>query len=106
VRARLVLLDALEALGEHRSSLILVGAQAVYVHAGEATFGMVTYTTDADLAIDPRTLQQTPPIGSVMRKAGFRPGSSARHLAGNQWHPGRLSGARGRRRRRQTKCET
>jgi hypothetical protein len=73
-RARLVLLDALEALGPHRSSVILVGAQAIYVHAGEATFGMVAYTTDADLAIDPRVLRKTPPIESAMRSAGFRPG--------------------------------
>ncbi len=74
VRARLVLLDALEALGDHRNSVILVGAQAIYVHAGEATFGMVAYTTDADLAIDPRVLEKTPPINSLMRGAGFRPG--------------------------------
>ncbi len=67
-------MDALDALGEHRNSVILVGAQAIYVHAGEATFGMVAYTTDADLALDPRVLEETPPIESVMRNAGFRPG--------------------------------
>jgi hypothetical protein len=44
------------------------------VHAGEATFGMVAYTTDADLAIDPRVLEKTPPIDSAMRSAGFRVG--------------------------------
>ena len=74
VRARRVLLDALEALGGHRRSIILVGAQAIYLHAGEATFGMAPYTTDADLAIDPRVLQKTPPIESAMTRAGFRPG--------------------------------
>jgi hypothetical protein len=36
VNAREVLLDALEALGAHRASLILVGAQAIYLHTGEA----------------------------------------------------------------------
>lgn len=74
VRARRVLLDALEALGGHRRSIILVGAQAIYLHAGEATFGMAPYTTDADLAIDPRVLQKTPPIESAMIRAGFRHG--------------------------------
>jgi nucleotidyltransferase-like protein len=74
VRARRVLLDALEALGGHRSSVILVGAQAIYVHAGEATFGMAPYTTDADLAIDPRLLEKTPPIELAMESAGFRHG--------------------------------
>ena len=34
VIARRVLLDALEALGEHREATILVGAQAIYLHAG------------------------------------------------------------------------
>ena len=74
IQARRVLLDALEALSGHRSSVVLVGAQAIYIHAGEATFGMVPYTTDADLAIDPRLLEKTPPIELAMRSAGFRHG--------------------------------
>lgn len=74
VQARRVLLDALEALGGHRSSVILVGAQAIYFHAGEATFGMVPYTTDADLAVDPRLLETAPPIELAMTSAGFRHG--------------------------------
>lgn len=36
VIARRVLLDALEALGEHRNATILVGAQAICLHTGEA----------------------------------------------------------------------
>jgi hypothetical protein len=74
LQARRVLLDALDALGGHRSSVILVGAQAIYVHAGEATFGMAPYTTDADLAIDPRLLEKAPPIQQAMTSAGFRHG--------------------------------
>ena len=35
VAARRVLLDALEALGPHRKAVILVGAQAIYLHIGE-----------------------------------------------------------------------
>jgi hypothetical protein len=40
--ARRVLLDALDALGEHRDAIVLVGAQAVYLRVG-----------DADLALAP-----------------------------------------------------
>lgn len=36
VAARRVLLDALEGLAGHRDAVILVGAQAVYVHAAAA----------------------------------------------------------------------
>jgi hypothetical protein len=74
VNARTVLLDALGALGDHRSSAILVGAQAIYIHAGEATFGMAPYTTDADIAINPRSLNKKPPIEQAMKNAGFRHG--------------------------------
>ncbi|MCL2804066.1 MAG: hypothetical protein FWD29_08995 [Micrococcales bacterium] len=37
VAARSVLLDALEALHDHLDNLIMVGAQAVYLHTGEGT---------------------------------------------------------------------
>ena len=74
VKARRVLLDALEALRDHRSSAILVGAQAIYIHAGDATFGMVPYTTDADIALDPRSMAQRPAIEELMMVAGFRNG--------------------------------
>lgn len=47
-KAREVLLDALEALGPHRSSLVLVGAQAIYLHTGEADIAVAPFTTDAD----------------------------------------------------------
>lgn len=56
VAARGALLDALGALREHLPSIVLVGAQAVYVHAGEADIAVAPFTTDGDLAIDPRTL--------------------------------------------------
>jgi hypothetical protein len=46
VNAREVLLDALEALGPHRASLILVGAQAIYLHTGEADIAVAPFTTD------------------------------------------------------------
>ena len=60
VAARRVLLDALEALTYHLPSLILVGAQAVYHHTGDADLNVPLMTTDADLAIDTRGLADVP----------------------------------------------
>ncbi len=60
VAARRVLLDALDALREHLDAIVLVGAQAVYVHAGEADLSVAPFTTDSDLAIDPRHLSPQP----------------------------------------------
>jgi len=72
VEARRVLLDALEALADHRGSLVLVGAQAVYLRTDEVALSFsASYTTDADLAIDPTTLAATPLLAEVMTAAGF-----------------------------------
>jgi len=71
VEARCVLLDGLEALRSHLGSIILVGAQAVYVHAGEADLAVAPFTTDGDLALDARTLAGEPLIEQVMTSAGF-----------------------------------
>jgi hypothetical protein len=53
VAARRALLDALEALREHIDSIVVVGAQAVYLHTGAAELAVAEFTTDADLALDP-----------------------------------------------------
>ncbi len=71
VLARRVLLDALEALGEHRNATILVGAQAVYLHTGDAELQVAEYTTDADLVLDPGRLSDIPPIEQALESAGF-----------------------------------
>jgi len=72
VEARRVLLDALDALADHRDSLVLVGAQAVYLRTEEIALSFsASYTTDADLAIDPTTLAEAPPLADVMTTAGF-----------------------------------
>ena len=65
VAARSVLLDALTALEGHLGSLILVGAQAVYHHAGEADLNVALMTTDADLAINAANLGDAPEIGAA-----------------------------------------
>ena len=70
--ARRVLLDALEALASHRSAIILVGAHAIYLRVGEADVAVAPYTTDGDLALDPDTLDERPPIETILCNAGFR----------------------------------
>lgn len=71
--ARTALLDALEALQEHRNAVILVGAQAVYQHTGAAKVALAEFTTDGDLAIDPDLLGTDPLIEDAMVAAGFTP---------------------------------
>ena len=79
ILARRVLLDALEALEEHLPSLVLVGAQAVYFHAGDTPINVPVFTTDADIAIDVRLLTSEPEIGGLLRPAGFQAGSNPGH---------------------------
>lgn len=79
ITARRVLLDALAALEGHLDNLILVGAQAVYHHAGEADVNVPLMTTDGDLAINTRDLAEVPEIGTALRAAGFTPGPNPGH---------------------------
>ena len=62
VRARGALLDAADALAVHLDSIVLVGAQAVYLHTGGADLfdAAAPYTTDADFAIGPADLADAP----------------------------------------------
>jgi hypothetical protein len=69
VTARKALLDVLDVLGPHLKSVILVGAQAIYVHTGEAEFAVSPFTFDADLAINPKELADNPKLSEVMQKA-------------------------------------
>ncbi len=79
VAARKVLLDALQALGTHRKAVVLVGAQAIYLHAGEGDLAVSPYTTDGDLAIVPSVLDDEPALAGILQAAGFelavRPGT-------------------------------
>lgn len=73
VAARSVLLDACDALGKHSAAMVLVGAQAVYLRAGDVDLDVVApFTSDADLSIDPAQLDSTPAIQEAMSKAGFK----------------------------------
>lgn len=66
VVARTVLLDALEALGPHRNSVVVVGSHAIYLRVGQADLAVAPHTTDGDLAIDPLNLGRTPPIEQAL----------------------------------------
>jgi len=71
VRARIVLLDALEALRDQLDAVILVGAQAIYLNIGETDLAVAPFTTDADLAFDPQSLKIEPKLAEAMHAAGF-----------------------------------
>jgi hypothetical protein len=72
MRARGVLLDALTALDAHRDAVVVIGAQAVYLHAGGAQVALAEATKDSDLAIDTRVLRTSPLLEEAMTAAGFR----------------------------------
>ncbi|MFD1046497.1 hypothetical protein ACFQ1S_13510 [Kibdelosporangium lantanae] len=83
--ARTVLLDALEALDNHLPNIVLVGAQAVYLHTGAGNLVQPPMTTDADLALDTSALADEPEISSALTGAGFSAGT----------HPGSWRGKGG-----------
>jgi hypothetical protein len=84
VAARRVLLDALDALRDHLDSLVLVGAQAVYLHAGDGTLNVPPMTTDADLALNTQRLAGSPEIAQTLIDAGFTPSTNPGHWLGAQ----------------------
>lgn len=73
VRARSVLLDALDALQDHSDAVIVIGAQAVYLRTGGIDVALAEATKDSDVAVDPRLLADDPRIETAMRSAGFLP---------------------------------
>jgi hypothetical protein len=51
----------------------LVGAQAIYLLAGEADIAVAPFTTDSDLALVPELLQDQPRLAQALEMAGFTP---------------------------------
>lgn len=106
VASRSALLDALEALADQRDALVLVGAQAIYLHTGAAPVALGEATKDTDLAVDPRALDDDPLLEEAMQRAGFhrnltdpQPGSwlSARGIPVDLLVPAALADEGGRR---------
>lgn len=81
VVARRVLLDALEALQAHRDAITLVGAQAVHLRTAAGELTTASYTSDADLGVDPEVLDDEPLLEQTMTAAGFTQGPDPGH-----WH--------------------
>jgi hypothetical protein len=73
VLARRTLLDALEALGDQRAAVIVIGAQAIYLLTGEADIAVAPFTTDGDLGLVPELLQDEPQLARALETAGFMP---------------------------------
>lgn len=104
--ARSALLDALEALHDQRDALVLIGAQAIYLHTGAAPVALGEATKDSDLAVDPRALGDSPLLDDAMQRAGFhrnltepQPGSwlSPSGIPVDLMVPAALAGSGGRR---------
>ncbi|MDQ0093285.1 hypothetical protein [Paeniglutamicibacter psychrophenolicus] len=76
VMTRATLLDALEALREHRESVIVIGAQAIYLRTGGLDVALAESTKDSDMAIDPRSLGRDPLVEAAMRNGGFLPSAN------------------------------
>lgn len=76
VKARSALLDALQALSEQWDSIVVVGAQAIYLHSGHANVAIAEATKDSDLAVDPRALPAEPLLEEAMKRAGFYPNAN------------------------------
>ena len=72
VRARAALLDAAEALAEQLDAVVLVGAQAVYIHTGDADFvATAPHTTDADFCVAPADLNDSPLLHELLTARRF-----------------------------------
>jgi hypothetical protein len=82
VGARRVLLDALGAADPYLASLVLVGAQAVYLRTERARLTVAPFTIDGDIAVDPAAFPGAPPLETALSQAGFvlgeQPGSWSR----------------------------
>lgn len=74
VVARRVLLDALVALRDQSDAVTIVGAQAIYLHSIDVELAVASFTSDADLGLDPDRLADFPLLEEAMTAAGFARG--------------------------------
>jgi len=71
IKTRAALLDALDALQAHRDSLVVIGAQAVYLRTSSGSVALAETTKDSDLVVDPRELNDDPLLETALTDAGF-----------------------------------
>ncbi|MCB1256175.1 MAG: hypothetical protein KDB26_03670 [Microthrixaceae bacterium] len=71
VAARSALLDVLDALGVYRDSVVVIGAQAIYLRTVGSAVAVAEMTKDSDIVIDPRRLRDSPLVEDAMFRAGF-----------------------------------
>jgi hypothetical protein len=71
IRARTALLDAADALAPHLDSIVLVGAQAIYLHTGAAALVVAEFTSDADFSVEPALLSDETRVENA-RSGSFR----------------------------------
>lgn len=71
VVARRVLIDALVALREQSDAVTIVGAQAIYLHSIDVELAVASFTSDADLGLDPDRLADVPLLEEAMTAAAF-----------------------------------
>lgn len=57
--------------GRPAYAVIVVGAQAVYLHTGTIDLGVPEFTLDADITLDPALLREIPEIEAAMLGAHF-----------------------------------
>lgn len=92
ILARQVLLEAIEALHAHRPALVVVGAQAVYLHTGTGGIAVAAYTFDGDLVLDPTLLDDDPTLDRAMTDAGFSLMKRRDNVQPGTWVTSRRSG--------------
>ncbi|MGH2987944.1 MAG: hypothetical protein ACRDLO_14835 [Solirubrobacterales bacterium] len=93
IEARRVLLDALTALAPHGAAFVVAGAQAIYLHTGDADLAVAPFTTDADLVLDPALLGEEPELEPAMTAAGFHLSLVDDHVEPGIWvAPAKIDG--------------
>jgi hypothetical protein len=60
-------------LAPHLDSIVLVGAQAMYLHTGAADIVVAEFTTDADFSVEPALLSDEPLLAELLESRGFTP---------------------------------
>ena len=73
IEVRKGLLDALDALGPQVKSVVLIGAQAVYIHTTGFDSPVAEATKDADLAFRKELLNKTPKLEVILGESGYEP---------------------------------